>query len=188
MLRGKTVGLIGFGRIAQGVVSRLSGWEVCLQAYDPYHVGPFPVEVKDVGLEELLRTSDVVCVLAALTEGTRGMLDAAWLRLMKSEAVLVNTARGGIIDEAALVEVAREKPGLRCALDTFAVEPLPPGSPLRTLPNAILTPHLVGHTREFLAAIPGVALANILSVLAGEAPQSTLNPSIIPVWKARWGL
>jgi len=67
------------------------------------------------------------------------------------------------------------------------VEPLPPDHPLRALPNAILTPHLIGHTRESMAAIPKVALANILSVLAGEAPASTLNPEIIPAWQQRWG-
>lgn len=187
MLRGKTVGLVGFGRIGQGVAQRLAGWDVTLQVYDPYRAAPLPEGVRAAGLEDLLRASDVVCVLAALTAETRGMLDGARLRLMKPDAALVNTARGGIIDEAALVEVARERPGLRIALDTFAVEPLPADDPLRALPNAILTPHLIGHTRESMAAIPKVALANILSVLAGEAPASTLNPEIIPSWKQRWG-
>lgn len=186
MLLGKTVGLIGFGRIAQGVARRLAGWEVRLQTYSPYQIDPLPGEVAATGLEDLLRTSDVVCVLAALTDETRGMLDGAMLRMMKPEAVLVNTARGGIINEADLVEVARERPGLRLAIDTFAVEPLPIDSPLRSLPNAILTPHLVGHTRESMTAIPRVALENILCVLAGEAPASTINSTIIPNWKLLW--
>lgn len=186
MLLRKTVGLIGFGRIAQGVSRRLAGWEVRLQTYSPYQIDPLPVEVAATGLDDLLRTSDVVCVLAALTDETRGMLDGTRLRMMKPEAVLVNTARGGIINEADLVEVARERPGLRLAIDTFAVEPLPVDSSLRSLPNAILTPHLVGHTRESMAAIPRVALENILGVLAGEAPASTINSAIIPGWKLRW--
>jgi phosphoglycerate dehydrogenase-like enzyme len=85
------------------------------------------------------------------------------------------------------VEVARERPGLRLAIDTFSVEPLPAASPLRALPNAILTPHLVGHTQESMAAIPGAALENILCVLRGEVPGSTVNPGIAPVWRQRWG-
>lgn len=187
MLHGKTVGLVGFGRIAQGVARRLASWDVSLKVYNPYQVEPLPEGVEACGLEDLLRASDVVCVLAALTNETRGMLDGTRLRLMKPEVVLVNTARGGIIDEAALVEVVRERPGMRVAIDTFAVEPLPPESPLRDLPNAILTPHMVGHTRESMAAIPRLALENVLCVLRGEAPGSTLNPGIISDWQRRWG-
>lgn len=186
MLRGKTVGLIGFGRIAQGVARRLASWEVALRVYNPYQVEPLPEGVQPAGLEDLLRQSDVVCVLAALTDETRGMLDAAHLRLMKPDVVLVNTARGGIIDEAALVGLARERPEMRIALDTFAVEPLPSSSPLRALPNAVLTPHMVGHTRESMAALPRAALENVLSALRGEAPASTLNRQIVPAWERRW--
>ncbi len=86
----------------------------------------------------------------------------------------------------AQVEVARERPELHLAIDTFPTEPLPTDSPLRTLPNTILTPHLVGHMRESMAAIPGRAVENLLYVLSGEAPGSTLNPVIIPNWKQRF--
>lgn len=187
MLMNKTIGLIGFGRIAQGVALRLAGWDVRLQVYNPYQTEPLPEHIEAARLDDLLNSSDVVCVLAALTAETRGMLDAARLRLMKPDVVLVNTARGGIIDEAALVALARERPQMRCAIDTFAVEPLPPDSPLRSLPNAILTPHMVGHTQEAMSAIPRLAVENILNVMNGEPPASTLNPAIIPDWKRRWG-
>jgi phosphoglycerate dehydrogenase-like enzyme len=95
------------------------------------------------------------------------MLGLDRLRLMKPEAVLVNTAREGIIDEQALVQLTHERPGLRIALDTFAQEPLPMGSPLRTLPNAILTPHAIGHTQESLDALAPAAIENISRVLRG---------------------
>jgi D-3-phosphoglycerate dehydrogenase len=131
--------------------------------------------------------SDVVCVLASLNAETRGMLGLARLRLMKPDAVLLNTARGGIIDEHALVEIARERPGLRVALDTFAQEPLPADSPLRTLPNAILTPHAIGHTQESLAALTPAAVENVSRVLAGQLPLFVRNPDVIPEWKRRWG-
>jgi phosphoglycerate dehydrogenase-like enzyme len=100
--------------------------------------------------------------------------------------VLVNTARGGIIDEAALVDLARERPAMRIALDTFAIEPLPADSALRDLPNTILTPHMVGHTVESHAVLPGVAIDAIASVLAGNPPLYVRNPEVIPAWLQRW--
>ena len=105
------------------------------------------------------------------------MLDAARLRLLKPSAVLVNTVRGAIIDEAALYEVAAERPDLRLALDTFTVEPLPPDSPLRSLPNAILTPHMVGHTQELIAAVPVTAVENMRRILAGDLPRTSAIPT-----------
>ena len=145
-----------------------------------------PGDVTWLGIDELLRTSDVVCVLASLNAETRGMLDAARLRLLKPGAVLVNTARGAIIDEAALYEVAAERPDLRLALDTFTVEPLPPDSPLRSLPNAILTPHMVGHTQESIAAVPVTAVENMRRILAGDLPLHICNPDVIALWRSRF--
>ncbi|HKV53169.1 MAG TPA: NAD(P)-dependent oxidoreductase, partial [Candidatus Binataceae bacterium] len=110
MLRHRTVGLIGFGQIARGVASRLSGWDLRIQTCAPRLHAPLPAGVTRVGLEELLRTSDVVCVLASLNAETRHMLNLERLRMMKPEAVLINTARGEIIDETALVQVASERP------------------------------------------------------------------------------
>jgi D-3-phosphoglycerate dehydrogenase len=116
------------------------------------------------------------------------MLDLNRLRLMKPEAVLINTARGGIIDEQALVQLARERRGFRIALDTFAQEPLPIASELRTLPNIILTPHAIGHTRESLAALPPCAIENVSRALRGELPLHVRNPEVIPQWLRRWSL
>jgi phosphoglycerate dehydrogenase-like enzyme len=188
MLNGRTVGMIGFGHIARAMAYRLHAWEVRLQIYVPRLRLPLPNGVTRVELDELLRTSDVVCVLASLNAETHGMLDLNRLRLMKPDAVLINTARGGIIDEQALAQIARERPGLRIALDTFAQEPLPIESPLRTLPNVILTPHAIGHTQESLAALPPAAIENVSRVLRGELPLYVRNPDVIPEWTRRWSL
>jgi phosphoglycerate dehydrogenase-like enzyme len=184
MLRDKTVGLIGYGSIARAVTARLAGWGTRILTWSRT---PDPnAGVEWVELDALLRDSDVVCVLLTLNAGTRGLLDATRLRMMKPRAVLVNTARGGIIDEAALVDLARERPEMRIALDTFAIEPLPADSPLRDLPNTILTPHMLGHTVESHAVLPGVAVDAITRVLAGEPPRYVRNPEVIPVWRRRW--
>jgi D-3-phosphoglycerate dehydrogenase len=186
MLKSKTVGMIGFGHIARAIAQRLDGWGVRLQTYVRRLRTPLPSQVARVELDELLRTSDVVCVLASLNAQTQGMLSLKRLQLMKPEAVLINTARGGIIDEQALVQVARERPGLRIALDTFTREPLPIESPLRSLPNAILTPHAIGHTQESLAALAPAAIENVSRVLRGELPLYVRNPEVITEWTRRW--
>jgi D-3-phosphoglycerate dehydrogenase len=187
MLKGKTVGLIGWGQISRAVAQRLAGWEARIQASSRSRTSGNEDGVRFVGLEELLRTSDVVCVLTSLNPGSVGLLNADRLRLLKQDAVLVNTARGAIIDEAALYQVARERPDLRLALDTFAVEPLPASSPLRDLPNAILTPHQIGHTQESSDALPPAAIENIRRILAGELPLYVCNPEIAAQWQSRWG-
>jgi phosphoglycerate dehydrogenase-like enzyme len=185
MLGGKIVGMIGFGRIARAITARLAGWNVSLQAYTrqaPSGAG----NVRFVGLDELLRTSDVVCVLATLNSETEGLLNGDRLALLKCGAVLINTARGAIIDEPALCELTKRRPDLRLALDVFTTEPLPPDSPLRDLPNAILTPHMVGHTREAHNRLPDTAVDNVQRLLAGQVPRYVCNPDAIPRWQARW--
>jgi phosphoglycerate dehydrogenase-like enzyme len=164
---------------------RLAGWGVRLLAWSR-HPDISISTVEWVELDALLGGSDVVCVLLGLNAGTRGLLDATRLRQMKPDALLVNTARGGIIDEVALVDLARERTSMRIALDTFATEPLPVDSPLRELPNTILTPHMVGHTVESHAVLPGVAVDAIERILAGEPPLYVRNPEVIPAWRRRW--
>jgi phosphoglycerate dehydrogenase-like enzyme len=185
MLGGKTVGMIGFGRIARAVAARLAAWNVSIQAYTrrvPANQG----DVRFVGLDQLLQTSDVVCVLATLNKDTQGLLNAERLALLKPEAVLVNTARGAIIEEQALCALAKQRPDLRFALDVFATEPLPPNNPLRALPNAILTPHMVGQSREAYTALPDSAVENVQALLADHLPRYVCNPDVIPRWQARW--
>jgi phosphoglycerate dehydrogenase-like enzyme len=185
MLQRKTVGIIGFGQIAQAVVARLASWNVTIQAHARRPRADTDT-VRFVGLEDLLATSDIVCVLTNLNTGSRGLLTAERLRLLKHGAVLVNTARGAIIDEDALIAVARERPDLRLALDTFTIEPLPATSPLRDIPNAILTPHMLGHTQESSDALPDAAVENTQRILSGELPLYLCNPDVVAKWQARW--
>ena len=186
MLRGRTVGLVGLGRIARGVVERLSGFGVNLVACDPF-VGrdQAPEGVKMTDLDTLLRSSDIVAMLVSITPESRGMLGERELALMKPSAYLVNTSRGEAIDEAALYRALKEKRIAGAALDSFAVEPLPDDSPLRQLDNVILTPHRVGHTQDAFASFPPAAVENITRILRGEPPLYCKNPEVIPAWQRR---
>jgi phosphoglycerate dehydrogenase-like enzyme len=186
MLRGKTIGLVGMGRTARGVVERLVGWEVTVQAYDPYvPQEQAPPGVRMVDLPTLLSTSDVVSVHVTLTRETHHMLGEVELRRMRPDAYLINTARGAAIDEQALYRVLHSGHLAGAAIDVFEHEPLPAESPLRQLPNVILTPHMVGHSQELYAAIPPVAAENVLRVLRGEPPLYVKNPDVLPAWRQR---
>ena len=185
-LAGKTVGLIGYGRIARELTARLQPFGVRILAFSP-RVRPedLPEGVTKTGLPELLGASDVVSVLATLTDETRHMVGAAELALMKSDALLVNTGRGPIVDEDALVAALRDRRIAGAALDAFATEPLPADSPLRGLDNVILTPHCVGHTQESVAALGPALLDNIRHILRGELPPICKNPQAEPAWRER---
>ena len=135
-----------------------------------------------VDLDTLLRTSDVVLVLASLNPETRGLIGAEKLRLMKKTAILVNTARGAIVDEAALADALRSKTIAGAALDCFAVEPLPAASPLRGLPNVILTPHMIGHTIEAHHSLEVATRENLELILSGKPPRYVVNPAVLPAW------
>lgn len=186
MLQGKTVGLVGFGQISRSVAERLAPWGVTLLTSIRQARDDIPGNVRVVALDELLAQSDVVALLTNLDDTTRGLLDERRLRLMKDNVVFVNTARGPIVDEKALIRIARERPRMRLALDVFAVEPLPADSALRDLPEAILTPHMVGHTVETTQASLRMVLHNVERVLAGTLPVNVRNPSVIDEWCRRW--
>ena len=187
MLKGSTIGLIGLGRIARGVVARLQGWGVEFLAYTPRAATTVaPAGVRFVPLEELLVKSDIVSIHAGLNNETRGMLDAGRVRLMKPGAVLVNTSRGGIVDEQALCDAVLEKRIAGIALDTFSREPLPADSPLRDIPNAILTPHIVGHTLDSILSLNRTVVANLERVIAGMTPVHVRNPEVLPAWLATY--
>ena len=186
LLRGKTVGVIGFGMIAQAVTARLEAFGCRMQVAAPRLRRPLPSNVDLVEVDELMATSDVVCVLCNLNAQTRGMLDDRRLRLLKPDAVLVNVARGGIVDEQALAVLCRERPEIRIAFDVFDTLPLDEHDPLLLLPNATLTAHEVGHTRETLQSILAVAEENVGNVVAGKLPPYLRNPEVKEAWEARW--
>lgn len=186
MMLGRTIGLIGLGRIGRGVVERLSGFGVSILAYDPFaNEDDLPDNVRLTTLETLLRESDIVSLHVNITGSTRAMISERELALMKQDAYLINTARGEAIDESALYRALRDKHIAGAALDNFIVEPLPQDSPLRTLDNVILTPHMIGHTRDVFASLPVAAVENITRILRGDPPLYCKNPEILDAWRNR---
>jgi D-3-phosphoglycerate dehydrogenase len=149
-LYGSTIGLVGFGNIAQKVAERLQGFKVNLLAYDPY----VPEEsitkfgAKRVELKELLAKSDYVSLHARLTPETEGIIGEEELKLMKPTAYLINSARAGLIDEKALINALGNRQIKGAALDVFWQEPLKNDNPIKNLDNVTLTPHLAGYTVE----------------------------------------
>ena len=148
-LYGSTVGIVGMGRIGREVARRLAGWQAELIYYDPVRL-PADVErelqVRYAELDQLLRTADAVTVHVPLNVHTRNLIDSESLSVMKPSAILVNTARGGLVDEDALAAALRSGQLLGAGLDVFIHEPIPVDHPLVELPNVILTPHSAGPT------------------------------------------
>ena len=146
----KTLGLVGAGRVGGEVARRARAFGMRVLAYDPFLS---PDAAREMGaelapLEQVLREADVISLHVPLTDKTRGMLGDAELALLKPSAVIINAARGGVIDEAALFRRLSEGKIAGAALDVFDPEPLPPDHPLRGLPNVVLTPHLGASTDE----------------------------------------
>jgi D-3-phosphoglycerate dehydrogenase len=179
-LAGKTVGLVGFGSIGREVACRLSAFGCRVLVADPT-VSPEVVSGCGAGfmsLDELLPVSDFVCLHAAATPVTAGMVNDSFLRKMKPGAFLVNTARGELIDEAALAH-AIESGRLRgAALDCFRKEPPGIDHPLLRLAQVIVTPHTGAHTDEAVNAMGRMALDACLAVLRGERPAHVVNPGV----------
>lgn len=187
-VRGKTVGLIGLGRIGRGVVDRLQGWDVQVLAYDPYLApGTTVPSVELVDLDVLLRRSDVVSVHVPLTPETTGLLGASKLAQMRPSAYLLNTARGGIVDEQALADALNAGRLAGAAIDAFAQEPPAPANPLYAVEpdRLILTGHCVGHGAELYPALVEAAVQNVLREMEGELPLYVVNPDVEPRWRER---
>src|SRR5256712_7890303 len=147
-LRGKTIGIVGLGRIGGHVAQIARAFGMQVVGHDPY-LAPeraAELELKLLPLDQLLAQADVVTLHVAHTEQTHHLINAKRLQLMKPTAVLVNTARGELVDEAALADAVRDKRIGGAAIDVFAVEPLPAGAPLRKLEPAIFTPHPAAST------------------------------------------
>lgn len=169
-----TVGIIGMGRIGQQVVQRLQGWETKIVYYDPYRLPPErekQLGVTYMELDDVLRAADAVTVHVPLSPQTRHLIGARELGLMKKSAVIVNTSRGGLIDEMALVDALKSGQIMGAGLDVFSQEPPPSDHPLFALPNAILTPHLAGPTWQSWPRRFENCYANISRVQRGEKPQ-----------------
>jgi phosphoglycerate dehydrogenase-like enzyme len=176
-VQGATLGVIGLGQIAKAFVRRAHAFGVRILVHTRT---PDPALGRELGIEyapldEVLRTADIVCLFAALTKETRGMIGARELGLMKKTAYLINIARGELIDEDALVEALRKDKIAGAGLDVFEVEPLF-NSPLFALDNVVLTPHQAGLTQGGKAGAAVRAARNALDVLHGKIPQDAINP------------
>lgn len=176
-LEGKTLGIIGMGNIGQQIAKRARAFDLELQYYDKYH--PLPPTEEDrlgltaVPLDGLLQTSDVVTLHVPLTRETYGMIGKRELALMKPSSVIINTSRGGVIEETALVEALLAKTIAAAGLDVMEHEPPDPNDPLLQLDNLIITPHTAGPTLESIPKRAANAFENIQRVWDGQPPMWT---------------
>jgi phosphoglycerate dehydrogenase-like enzyme len=188
-LFGKTVGLIGLGRIGTHVSRRLAGWDVRLIASDPYVAADRAAKlgVTLVDLPTLLAEADIVSLHCTLTEETRHLLGEKELRRMKPTALLVNTARGEVVDEEAVARALTEQWIAAAAVDAFVKEPLPAEHPYRTVDpeRLILTPHNIAHSEAGRRANLRLALDQILAVGRGEPPAHAVNPDALARWRGK---
>jgi len=181
-IRSKTLGIVGLGNVGSAVARRAQGLEMGVVAYDPM-LPPERAEqlnVELVGLEELFARADFITVHVPLTESTRGLIDARMLGMARPGARLVNAARGGIVDEAALYDALAGGRLAGAASDVFAREPVGE-HPLLGLPNFIATPHIAASTVEAQASVAFDVAEQVLAVLHGELPHHAVNaPSLAP--------
>lgn len=173
-LAGKTLGLIGYGRIAQAFERKMRGVGMArVMVFDPYASLPDGVEAASV--EAICREADVVSLHAPLTPETRHILDAQRIALLKPTAIVVNTSRGPLIDEAALVAALEGQRILGAGLDVFETEPLARDNPLRALGNAVLSDHCGWYSEESVQDLQRKAAEEVARVFRGEAPLNWLN-------------
>jgi D-3-phosphoglycerate dehydrogenase len=172
-LEGKTVGIVGFGSIGKQLARRLTGFNCQILAYDPFPDLPFAAElgIKICSLDELLNQSDIISLHLPLSPSTQSLVDEDFINRMKPGAMLINTARGDIIDEAALYNALNRGQLAGAALDVFCQQPPDPSNPLLALSNVLVTPHMGAHTDGATNAMGWMSLRDCLAVLRGEEPK-----------------
>ena len=189
-LSGKTLGLVGLGRIGSELARIChTAFGLRILAHDPYLTREtrlaFEKWVEFCDNERLFKESDVISLHIPFSPSTEKLIGARELGWMKPEAFLVNTSRGGILDETALIECLKEKKIAGAGLDVFAQEPLEKDSPLKELDNVILTPHTAALTRECVVRLAVEAVRATLDVFGGKKPDGIVNPEVLaqPRWK-----
>ena len=181
-MEGKTVGLVGFGSIARALAKMLCGFDCRVVACDDYSWSEEAARkygVTRVSLDEILDTADVVSLHYASTPDTQGMVNRAFLERMKDTAILINTARGALIDEDALIWALKNRVIRAAGLDVFRQEPPSPESELLKLDNTMLLPHSGAGTFECLQKSSAAASQNVIDFFAGRPVKSILNPAYI---------
>lgn len=176
---GATLGLIGFGRIGQAMARRATGFAMRVLYYDPSQPQP-PADLRAtaVDLPTLLQESDFVSLHVPLTPQTRGLINRETLALMKPTAVLINTARGPVVDQAALYEALRDRRIFAAALDVTDPEPIPLDSPLLTLDNCLIVPHIASASVTTRQKMSLMAAENLIAGLKGERLPNCVNPEV----------
>jgi D-3-phosphoglycerate dehydrogenase len=180
-IKGKTVGIIGLGRVGRQVARRLSGFDVQLLACDPY----IPADVfttyhaKQVDHKTLLKYSDIVTIHVPLNKETRNMISTNDLQMMKKKAILINAARGGIVDEKALCEALKKKEIAGAGLDVLEHEPIQKEEPLLQFDNVIITPHMGWYSEDTVDEVQRIAAEQVLQCLQGRIPSNLVNKEVI---------
>jgi glyoxylate reductase len=178
-LRGATLGLVGYGRIGQAMAKRAAGFDMRILFYDPMS----PEEAKTVSgtqvdLDTLLRESDFVSLHTPLNPNTRHLMNERAFSLMKPNAILVNTARGGVVDQEALYRALKDNSIFAAALDVTDPEPLPMDSPLLTLENIIIARHIASGNQPTRAKMSVMTAENLIAGLKGERLPNCVNPQV----------
>ncbi len=188
-LREKTIGVVGFGRIGSEIARACRTiFAMKVLAFDALLTDAQKAEYKEwvtfVDLDELARKADVISLHIPLTAETKGMFDRRFFAAMKKTAFIINTSRGGVIDEADLVGALQEGVIAGAGLDVFAQEPIPPENGLLSLPNVILTPHTAALTEECVTRMAVSGAQRVVDLLDGFIPENVANPEVLSL--ARW--
>ena len=190
-MRGQTLGIIGLGKIGTAVALKAKGLGLRVIAYDPYVLGAVMLSrgVEPKALDALLRESDFISINALLTDETRGMIGPEQFRKMKPTCYIVNTARGEIIQQPALIEALKLGLIAGAGLDVTSQEPIPPDDPILTLPNVILSGHSAWYSTmaDSDTELWQKPMTQIAMALKGEWPTYAVNPEGKQTWLERWG-
>ena len=180
-LKGKTVGIIGFGRIGRKVAQRLKGFEVEIIAYDPYvSMEVFnKYGVKRVDFENLISEADIITIHTPLTNETRHMIGEKEFKSMKRNAIIVNTSRGGVVDEKALYKALKEKWVAGAGLDVMEKEPPEKDNPILKLDNVIVTPHMAWYSENSFNEVRKIAAEEVARALTGQTPINLVNKNVL---------
>ena len=177
-LRGRTLGVVGLGRIGHATARKAAAFGFEVIGHDPVPGDDHP-EIERVGLTELLQRADAVTLHLPLTPSTRHLIDGAALARMKAGALLINTSRGGLVDTDALVGALAEGRLAGAALDVVEPEPLPPDHPLLALPNVVVTPHAGWYSQDSFVELKTKAAEEAVAVIEGRAPRYCLNDMVL---------
>ena len=188
-LRGRKLGVVGFGRLGRAVAERASSFGLALLAYDPYVRSETMAQygAQKLELDDLLRQADVITVHAPLNKQTFHLLSTEQFALMKEGVLIVNTSRGPIIDEAALVEALRAGKVWGAGLDVMEREPLQSDSPLCKFDNVTLTPHIASYSAEARESLFEEGAEIAAQLLSGHWLPTIVNPEVRPKAEERWG-